>query len=163
MKAVFNSSPLIFLYRLNLLEAAFSLFEKNYVPTGVIDELSYSRKKDEEVINIILENPTVVIRTVKYNLFYEKLRTSLGIGETEAILLALEINSDSDYVILDDKTARKKALSNGLNIKGTIGILRLFYQKGILTVHPDDIYKKLKSYNFRVEKGIYESILREFF
>ena len=78
-------------------------------------------------------------------------------------MLALENNTDSDYVILDDKTARKKALSFGLNIKGTIGILRLFYQEGILTVHPGDVYKKLNSFNFRVEKGIYESILREFF
>ena len=163
MKAVFNSSPLIFLYRLDLLEAAFALFDTNYVPSGVIEELTCGEIKDEEAINIILENPKVVIRTVKYNLFYEKLRTSLGIGETEAILLALDINSSSDYVILDDKAARKKALSNGLKIKGTIGILRLFYQKGILTVRPDDIYKKLKSFNFRVEKGIYESILREFY
>ena len=133
------------------------------MPTGVIDELSYSRKKDEKVINIILENPTVVIGTVKYNRLYEKLRTSVGKGETEAILLALENNTDFDYVILDDKTARKKALSFGLNIKGTIGILRLFYQKGILTVHPSEVYKKLKSFNFRVKRGIYESILREFF
>ena len=81
MKAVFNSSPLIFLYRLNLLEAAFSLFEKNYVPTGVIDELTYGRKKDEEAINIIMENPIVVIKTVKYNRFYEKLRMSVGKGD----------------------------------------------------------------------------------
>ncbi len=81
MKAVFNSSPLIFLCRLDLLEAAFALFEKNYVPSGVIDELTGGEKKQEEAINIIQENPKVVIRTVKYNLFYEKLRTSLGIGE----------------------------------------------------------------------------------
>ena len=82
MKAVFNSSPVIILSKLNLLEASFSLFKKNYVPSGVIDEITFGENKDEE-----------------------------------AILLALEINSDNDYVILDDKAARNRAISYGLNVK----------------------------------------------
>jgi predicted nucleic acid-binding protein len=147
---------------LNLLETAFSLFEKNYVPAGVIDEISYGENKDEEAVHNIMENTKVMIKTVRHNLFYEKLRKSLGKGETEAILLALEINSDDDYVILDDKAARNKAVSYGLNIKGTIGIIRMFYQKRLLNLSPDDVYQKLIGYNFRVEKEIYENILKEF-
>jgi len=163
LKAVFNSSPIIFLSKLKLLETSFSLFKKNYVPAGVIDEISDEENKDEEAIHIILENTKVLIRTVKQNLFYAKLRKSLGKGETEAILLALKINSDNDYVILDDKAARNKAISYGLNVKGTIGILRMFYQRGLLNLPPDDVYQELMDYNFRVEKEIYKSILQEFY
>jgi predicted nucleic acid-binding protein len=163
LKAVFNSSPVIILSKLNLLEASFSLFKKNYVPAGVIDEITSGENKDEETIRHILESTNVLIKTVKQNLFYEKIRKNLGKGETEAILLALEINSDNDYVILDDKAARNKAISYGLKIKGTIGILRVLYQRGLLNLPPDDVYKELKSYNFRVEKKIYESILNEFY
>lgn len=130
MKTVFNASPIIFLRKLNLLETTFSLFEKNYVPAGVIDEIFYGENKDEEAVHNIMENTKVLIKTVRHNLFYEKLRESLGKGETEAILLGLEINSENDYVILDDKAARNKAVSYGLNVKGTIGIIRMFYQKG---------------------------------
>lgn len=39
----------------------------------------------------------------------------------------------------------------------------MFYQKGLLNLSPDDVYKKLIGFNFRVEKEIYESILREFY
>lgn len=163
MKAVFNSSPVIFLFKLNLLETSFSLFKKNYVPAGVIDEISDGENKDEEAIHHILESTKVLIRTVKRNLFYEKLRKNLGKGETEAILLGLEINSDNDYVILDDKAARNKAISYGLNVKGTIGILRMFYQRGLLNLPPDDVYQELIGYNFRVEKKIFESVLKEFY
>ena len=163
MKAVFNSSPVIFLSKLNLLKTSFSLFKKNYVPAGVIDEITYGENKDEQAIHQILESTNVLIKTVKRNLFYEKLRKNLGKGETEAILLGLEINSDNDYVILDDKAARNKAISYGLKIKGTIGILRVFYQRGLLNLPPDDVYQELTSYNFRVEKGIYKSILKEFY
>ena len=97
MKAVFNSSPVIFLSKLNLLEVSFSLFRKNYVPAGVIDEITYGENKDEQAIHHILESTNVLIKAVKQNLFYEKLRKNLGKGETEAILLALEINSEEDY------------------------------------------------------------------
>jgi predicted nucleic acid-binding protein len=163
LKAVFNSSPVIILSKLKLLEASFSLFKKNYVPAGVIDEITYGENKDEEAIQYILKSTNVLIKTVKRNIFYEKLRKNLGKGETEAILLALEINSDNDYVILDDKAARNKAISYGLNVKGTIGILRIFYQRGLLNLPPDDVYQELINYNFRVEKEIYKSILKEFY
>jgi hypothetical protein len=77
---------------LNLLETAFSLFEKNYVPAGVIDEISYGENKDEEAFHNIMENT-----------------------------------------------------------------------KGLLNLSPDDVYQKLIGFNFRVEKEIYENILREFY
>ena len=163
MKSVFNSSPLIILGRLNLLETAFSLFKKNYIPAGVIEEITGGKNKNETSIHNVLELPNVLIRTVKRTRFYDKLRENLGKGETEAILMALELNSENDYVILDDRAARKKALSCGINVKGTIGILRMFYQGNLLNLPPDHVYQNLLSYNFRVEKEIYESILREFY
>jgi hypothetical protein len=45
LNAVFNSSPVIFLSKLNLLEPSFSLFRKNYVPADVIDEITYGELK----------------------------------------------------------------------------------------------------------------------
>jgi hypothetical protein len=40
LKAVFNSSPVIFLSKLGLIDEALSLFETVYVPAGVIEEIS---------------------------------------------------------------------------------------------------------------------------
>ena len=48
-------------------------------------------------------------------------------GESEAIALAVERNYK---VVLDDRIARLKAKSMGLAVKGTIGLLKLTYDKG---------------------------------
>lgn len=161
MKIVFNTSPLIFLHKLKLLPESFSIFEEKYIPLGVIDEINQNTSHEEESIISLLKSPDIFVKQVEKNRFYTKLRKSLGIGETEAILLALKINSD--YVVLDDKAARNKAISFGLNVKGTIGILRNLYQENLLNIPPDKIYIELKKYSFRVDAGIYRSILREFY
>ena len=57
----------------------------------------------------------------------EALHDPLGMGESEAMALAVERNCT---VILDDRTAKLKAKSTGLAVKGTIGLLRLAYDKG---------------------------------
>jgi predicted nucleic acid-binding protein len=161
LKVVFNASPLIILNKLNLLEDVFSLFQKKYIPSGVIDEINQKTSPKEEPIESFLKRSDVFVKDVQINRLYLKLRESLAAGETEAILLAIKINSN--YVILDDKVARNKAASFGLKAKGTIGILRILYQKGLLEIPPDKIFIKLKSFNFRIKEDIYREILREFY
>lgn len=46
----------------------------------------------------------------------------LGRGESEAIVVAIE--HSSDFVILDDHVARTEARRIGLNVKGTLGIIK---------------------------------------
>ncbi|WP_293157521.1 hypothetical protein [Okeania sp. SIO2C9] len=47
---------------------------------------------------------------------------SFGRGESETIALAKELQTD--FVILDDLAARKMATNLGLNVKGTLAILK---------------------------------------
>ncbi len=161
MKVVFNASPLIILNKLNLLEDAFSLFQKKYIPTVVIDEINQKTSLKEKPIETFLKRSDVFVKEVQINRLYRKLRESLAEGEAAAILLALKINSDC--VILDDKVARNKATSFGLEVKGTIGILRILYQKNRLEIPPDKILIKLRKYNFRIKEDIYREILKEFY
>ena len=93
MKAVFNSSPVIFLSKLNLIEEAFSLFEQNHIPSGVIDEIAVKNTGDGK---LVFKSPNVFIREIKQDRFYYKLREVLGKGETEAILLAFDQNTNND-------------------------------------------------------------------
>lgn len=46
---------------------------------------------------------------------------SLDIGESEAIVLAQELNAD--FILLDDRAARGEAQSLNLNVLGTVGVL----------------------------------------
>jgi len=52
----------------------------------------------------------------------EALCRKLGRGESEAIVVAIE--SLADLVVLDDHVARLETARMGLNVKGTLGIIR---------------------------------------
>ncbi|MEA2526091.1 MAG: hypothetical protein QOF73_3318, partial [Thermomicrobiales bacterium] len=54
----------------------------------------------------------------------------LGNGEREVIALALQF--DVDRVVLDDEAARRLAIALGLPVIGTLGILVLAKQEGIV-------------------------------
>jgi len=78
-------------------------------------------------------------------------------GESEAIVLAIEL--EADYVILDDFVARKEAVRLGLNVKGTLGIIRkLMTDKHIEVIDMDDLYERLKKIRFRVKRDIFNRI-----
>jgi len=52
----------------------------------------------------------------------EALCRKLGRGESEAIVAAIE--NLADLVVFDDHVARLEAARMGLNVKGTLGIIR---------------------------------------
>jgi len=56
----------------------------------------------------------------------------LGSGESSAIALALALETENSLIILDDKDVRHYAEFLGLDIIGTVGLLRLGYKKGIV-------------------------------
>jgi predicted nucleic acid-binding protein len=56
---------------------------------------------------------------------------ALGVGELSTILLAKELHADA--VLLDDYNARKLAKAEGLQVRGSVGLLETFYLRGHLT------------------------------
>jgi len=56
--------------------------------------------------------------------------TELGLGEREAIALALE--TKADFLLIDETAGRKTAVQNGVAVKGTIGILEDAADRGLV-------------------------------
>jgi len=56
---------------------------------------------------------------------------ALGMGELSTILLAKELHAD--VVLLDDHDARELAKAEGLQVRGSVGLLETFYLRGYLT------------------------------
>jgi len=98
--AVFNSSPWIFLAKLDMIVPALSLFQKIYIPLSVSKEIF--RKSDESAI-ILKEyqnkNKVDIIAAGNIRLV-NALGRRLGRGEAEAIAIAIE--ADAEVVALDD-------------------------------------------------------------
>ena len=117
---VVNSSVVIALSQLGKIRLLNLLYERIYVPQAVYDEVSVrgsGRPGSTELEELVERTGNVEIRSPRGRLAVESLHDPLGLGESEAIVLASELGC---IVALDDKMARNKAESLGLEVAGTI-------------------------------------------
>ena len=84
----------------------------------------------------------------------------MGRGEAEAIALATELQSN--YVILDDSAARREAMRLGLNVRGTLGIIKKMMADDRVKIDDlDQFYQQLLRIKFRVKRSIFEAIFAD--
>ena len=155
---VFNTSPLIFLDKLGYLEKSLTLFQSVIIPKNVLNEI-YIKDDNVKKDIIALKNQQNVIFGLETKLIklYKALKERVGKGEAEAISLAIEKNADLG--VLDDYAARRIAIELGLEVKGTLGILKKLLENREIEIHDmNKFYNKLIDVNFRVKKSIFEKI-----
>ena len=122
MKIVLNTSPIIFLGKINCLHLLENCVSEVFVPKNVVNELG-----DYTLPHFINIKSLSVIGTA----YLKGAIGRLHEGELSAIVLAQELKAD--YVILDDLLARQKAQRLGLNIMGTLGLLLLMEKRQLLS------------------------------
>ncbi len=127
MIIISDSSPLISLAIIGQLDLIKKLYKEIYVPFAVYKEVTEEEKPFSNELKKFLNDK---IKNVSNRLAVEVLVSDIGIGEAEAIVLALE--EKPDLVLIDDLKARKFAKINGLEIIGTMGILLEAKQKGLI-------------------------------
>lgn len=129
MQVVCNSSVLIALSRIGFLWVIEKLFGKLIIPEAVYFDVvvkGSGKVGAEEVASA----DWIHIKKVKKTIDLEKISSFLHQGESEAILLAEEI--EADIIILDDNLARETAKTKGLNVIGTIAVLHHAKEKGFI-------------------------------
>ncbi len=157
MKAVFNSSPLIFLSKLMILDQAVSLFDEILIPEYVWKEISQKQDIAYEKLSNIMNYQNISLAQAKNKKMVQALCDKLGRGESEAIVVSIEYIYD--VVVLDDNVARREALRNGINVKGTLGIIKRLRDNNMIQIDIDTLYHDLRKINFRVKRSIYDAIL----
>lgn len=154
-KAVSNTSPLLYLYRIDKLEWLPQLFESIWIPNAVVNEMKEGRSKGyntpdpEDYVWMEIIDPKSVV--------FEWLSSDLGAGELSAMTLALE-NADR-IVLLDDALARNTAKAAGLNVWGTLRILLEAKAHG-LTGEIKPHVEKLAAKGMWLSDGIRRRILK---
>ena len=123
-----NTSPLLYLYRIDALDWLPRLCEEVWAPQAVIREFSEGRRRGYDVPDphrygwLKVTDPRIVPP--------EWLNLDLGAGELAVLSLALE---HSEYTaLLDDRQARRIAQSAGLNVWGTLGVLIEAKSQGLI-------------------------------
>lgn len=100
----------------------------------------------------------VVIQPVKNQDLLTEYQQKVDPGEASALALAKEINAD--LVILDDLEVRKFALKLGVPFKGTLGLLVMAKQYGIIpAIRP--YLEKVQQTNFRLASHLIDQCLRD--
>ncbi len=116
---VSNTSPLLYLYRIQVLDWLPALGGDVWIPKAVELELQEGRRRGYDVPDpagydwLRIVDPGVIPS--------EWLTLDLGRGELAALALALE--HPKCTVLLDDRHARRIARSAGLEVRGTLGVL----------------------------------------
>ena len=129
MTVVTDSSPLIILSKIDCFDVLKELFSHLYISVEVHDEVviagaglpgaSQVAKADWIEVKRLRNQADLVAAQQKY---------ALGLGELSTILLAKQVQADA--VLLDNYSARKLARAEGLQVRGSLGLLEISYVRG---------------------------------
>ena len=149
-----DTSPIQYLHHLELLHIL-PLFGTVIVPSAVVEEIQIGSQVGANVPDLANLNWITVKKPISN--VATPLITNLGPGETEALMLALEI--ENTVLILDDSLARQVAHSLDLQFTGTLGILLDAKKTGHLKrVRP--MLDRLHNLGFHLDQNTYQMILR---
>ena len=147
MLIIADSSPLIMLAFCNGLTLLDELFEEIKVPQSVYDEVVIEDKPMAKELHRYLDGKVhqVDLTTVIIN------AGGLGQGEIEAMVLYKQL--EADFLLIDDKRARKVATLNHIEITGSQGILLLAKKKGLIS-YVKPYLKKLHNSNIYISEQL---------
>ena len=131
MTAVADSSPLIILARIDCFDLLNLLFSHLYISTEVHHEVVVLGAGLPGALEVE-KAEWIEVKTLQSQsgLSAAQQKYALGLGELSTILLAKEIHAP--VVLLDDYNARNLAKSEGLQVRGSVGLLEALYLRGHL-------------------------------
>jgi uncharacterized protein len=160
MRVVSNAGPLIHLSWIGQLDLLRHLYDELIVPIRVRVEVLQA---DDDVhgvseLRAAFESGWVHVHLAGSRKDVEALESILDSGESEAIVLARELQAD--LLLLDDRRARREAERQGMPMTGTIGILQTARDRGLVpAVLP--LLTELRSLGFRSTETLFEQIRQE--
>ncbi len=137
-----NTSPIIFLAKINSLYLLKELYGKVKITSKIKDELLVGGKPDSKAINIAIQDRIIIIKDPNV-----VLPLGLGDGENSAISLASELK---EGLIIDDAHAIKAAAQLRINTLRTTTVIFTAVKKKIITR-----IESIKLVNKLIEEGYY--------
>ncbi len=154
-KTIVNSTPMIILSKIGMIEILHKLFGEITIPKAVYDEVTF---KSDIASRIIMENDWINIESVSSNVDRSMYKSKLHDGEVEVMILAQESFGDV-LTIIDDNTAKKTAKYLGLTVTGTLGVLTLAKNKGYID-SLKEVVQLIKRNGFYISATVEEFVLK---
>lgn len=156
MLAVSDTSPINALQRIGQLHLLPTLFDRIFIPPAVRIELQNAVQHGFDP-NLTDQLDWLEARSLSKSTKQSQLIATLDLGESESIMLALELKTD--YILIDEKAGRRVATTLGLQVIGVLGILLRAKETGLIdAIKPalDDLVVKV---GFWIEKQTRRRIL----
>ncbi len=114
-----NTSPLLYLHRINSMDWLRTLFDSIWVPQAVVIELAEGRRRGYDVPDLAVYPWLQIIEPVTI----PPEIANLDLGNGESAVLALAISNPQRLLLLDDGLARRAAQNLSFTVWGTLKIL----------------------------------------
>ncbi|MCW5933752.1 MAG: DUF3368 domain-containing protein [Fimbriimonadia bacterium] len=151
---VSDTGPFRYLIAIDHIDILRQMFGRVLLPQTVYQELTHLSSPD--IVRDWFDDLPIWIEVVE--VFLEEPTEDIGIGEQEAICLALE--NKADVVLMDDARARKVATQKGLQVAGTLRLLFQAAKLNLLDFH--QAIEALRETNFYVSESLLSEILRRY-
>ena len=120
-----DSGPIFSLATINKLELLDEIFDEVKIPKAVWNEITFDKNTSfYHSIQLFFESRVVEISS------FNELTFLMDYGESESVILYKELNAD--FLLIDDKKARRIAENFNINCVGTLGILSTAKEKGLV-------------------------------
>lgn len=131
---VLDSTAVIHLAKLTLLEKCCDYFNKAVIPQLVYCEVLAGKKKgcaEVAVVEDLIRNKKILVKRLSRKEYLKKAKDlNIQHGEAEAISLCWQ--EGIEFIATDDDNVRKKRVLLGLKIIGTPAIVLALFIKGII-------------------------------
>jgi len=152
MLVVADSSPLIVLIDIGHIAVLPVLFGEVIVPPEVVAELDQPRRP-QAVRDFAASRPSWLFERAPVAI---KPIPTLHAGEIAAISLAQELNAD--LLLIDEVCGRKAAAERHIPFTGTVGVLELAADRGLLNLQ--DAFGRVKKTDFWISHELLDERLK---
>ncbi len=166
MIGIINSSPLIYLSKIGALPFLPKLFTECYTTLIVKEEVLSDEKAPEFSVLKESFSSWLSLKEPTNQPLVDRLKElNIHTGEASVIALAMELqdNSDEIVMIIDDLATREIARTLDLKVTGTIGVLIKSLNLKFNTVEKckNFLHLLVENTNFRISSALFSKILKE--
>jgi predicted nucleic acid-binding protein len=152
-----DTGPVNYLILIGSIDLLPALFEKVILPSAVRAELS-DPDAPPSVRNWIADPPVWLdVHETPSCQFDQASVEGLDEGETAAIALAVSL--DADLLLMDERKGVMVARGKGLRVTGTLGVLDLGAQRGL--VNFGQAVNRLRRTTFRFPEALLDSLIKK--
>ncbi len=154
MIVVADASPFVVLVAIGHVDVLPTLFKEILIPPEVASELASPRRPAE--VRAFISPPPLWLRILAPSSI--EAIPGLDPGETSAIALAAEVQAGR--LIIDEYRGRKAAAERGLRVVGTVGVLELAAEMGLIDIK--QAFERVKQTDFWITHKLLDERLARF-